>query len=472
MTDAWDVVQLLEATEGRLLCGESKTPVAGVSIDSRTLKSGEVFVAIEGERFDGHRYLDQAHANGASCAIVARIPDKAPKNWPLILVEDTTEALGRLGRYNRRRQTATVIAITGSCGKTTTKDLLAQIIDEPNLVLKSAGNHNNHIGVPLTLLRLKARHRFAIVEVATNHPGEIAYLASLVEPDAAVITNVGPAHLEFLGSIMGVMREKLSLLEALKPQAAAFLPGDQLEVCLEAPEYLDESNRIIRFGFNDGCEVRAVDIQNDVTGSLRLQIEDAVGVWRIPLPGTHNAENALAAIAVARYFGVPDSVIRERLPGLALTSLRSEIIEAGSMTIINDCYNANPLSCARALEVLGTFARQRKVAVLGDMLELGSYSVSAHQSIGRMAVKLGITKVIAIGHYANFTAQGVRESGAGKVEVFETVEDAIKQADELFFADDVVLIKGSRSMRLERMTEVLSQKKMMQAKMLAGCGQE
>ncbi len=454
MTESWNIAQLLDATEGRLLCGRTDVQVAGISIDSRTLKAGEAYVAIEGEKFDGHRFLEDVLPQ-ASCLIVSKFDEQLHTDIAVILVDDTTEALGKLAAYHRLRMSCAVIAVTGSCGKTTTKDFIAQLVDEPEHVLKSFGNQNNHIGVPLTLLKLESHHRFAVVEMGTNHPGEIAYLASLVQPDAAVVTNVGPAHLEFLGSLMGVLHEKLSLLDSLHEGGVAFIPGDQLEVCLEAPDYVAEGVSIKKFGMGERCDIRAVELNSEDAQGMRMQLSDVTGMWYVPLAGAHNVENALAAIGVARYFGVPDSIIKERLKQSKVTSLRSEVLESAEVTILNDCYNANPLSCARALEVLSGLKVKRRVAVVGDMLELGAYAPSAHQAIGRLAAKLGIESVVAVGDYAEFVAQGVRELRSDGVNTFGTIEGLIEQLPQVFQSGDGVLVKGSRSLRLEQLTESL-----------------
>ena len=376
---SWTVQQVLEATGGQLVRGESSDSVRNISIDSRRLAPGDAFVAIQGHRFDGHQFVEEAAYRGASCLIVSRVvtSTNGASALPTVLVEDTAQALGDLARYHRRRLDLPVIAVTGSCGKTTTKELIAHLLGESSTVLKTTGTQNNHIGVPLTLLRMTPEHTTAVVELGSNHPGEIAYLASIVEPTAAVVTNVGPVHLEFLGSLMGVLREKLSLLQSLTLDGTVVLPGDQLDVCLEAPRYLTSGVRAVTFGTTDRCDIQAVDIQRSDEGML-LRLRDSIRQWTIPLVGYHNVENTLAAVACAWAMGVPLSVARERLLSFQPVPLRSQVIRCNSLTILNDCYNANPLSFARALETLRDLAVRRKVAIVGDMLELGSYAPSAH----------------------------------------------------------------------------------------------
>ncbi len=452
----WTLQQLLDATHGRLIRGQAAAAVSGVTIDSRRLKPGEAFVAIRGHRFDGHQFLDEAAHRGASCLIVSHIPTltNGAASLPTVVVEDTTKALGDLARFHRRRLRATVIAVTGSCGKTTTKELIAHVLGDGPTILKTLGTQNNHIGVPLTLLRLQPHHEHAVVELGSNHPGEIAYLASLTEPDVAVITNVGPVHLEFLGSLEGVMREKLSLLDALGPQSSAVLPGDQLDVCLEAQVHVQPQARLVTFGTSDRCDIQALDIQRAQEG-MAVRLRDRFEQWQIPLLGSHNVENALAAIACAWSLGVPLSIVKTRLLSFEAVPLRSELLRCQGLTILNDCYNANPLSVARALETLRTLKARRRVAIIGDMLELGTYAPSAHQAIGRLAAQLGIDAIMAIGQYAECVAQGVRETRANGVVTYQTVQALLEHLPMMLQQGDGVLVKGSRKLNLEQVTEFL-----------------
>ena len=479
----WTVPQLLEATGGQWLRGSStpletgfltgSTPfeagllagsaarVAGIAIDSRRLQPGEAFVAIRGRRLDGHDFLDDALHRGASCLIVSREGSwaRGSPDVPVIRVPDTTIALGQLARAHRRRFPTPVIAVTGSCGKTTTKELIAHLLGGTGRVLKTEGTQNNHIGVPLTLLRLSGAHAFAVVELGSNHPGEIAYLASLAQPDVAVLTNVGPVHLEFFGSLAGVLQEKLSLLDALPGDGTAILPGDQLEVCLEASKRLPSSVRRVTFGASDRCDLQALDLQAAPWGTW-MRLRDHLGRWTIPLMGYHNAENVLAALACVWALGVPLAQARERLATVEAVPLRSEVLKCRGMTILNDCYNANPLSVARAMETLCQLDVRRRVAVLGDMLELGAHAVTAHHAIGRLAARLGVEVVLGVGEYAEAVAQGAQESPEREeveLAAYHTVE-ALKQAlPALLHEGDGVLVKGSRRLRMEQVTEWLLQ---------------
>lgn len=453
----WTVNQLLEATSGELVSGQATGVMEGISIDSRCLQPGEAFVAIQGTRFDGHHFLEEAIHRGASCLIVAHRPSAVPAlSIPTILVEDTTKALGHLARFHRRALGLPVVAVTGSCGKTTTKELIAHLLGESDTVLKTTGTQNNQIGVPLTLLRMTTRHRIAVVELGSNHPGEIAYLASLVEPNIAVLTNVGPVHLEYLGSLMGVLHEKLSLLEVLPSDGCAILPGDQLDVCLEAPRHVDPEARVVTFGTTDRCDIQALDIQRSDEG-MSIRLRDLVGQWPIPLRGYHNVENVLAALACAWALGVPLSVAKQRLLSCTPVPLRSEVVHCHGLTILNDCYNSNPLSFARALETLRDLKTRRKVVIVGDMLELGPYAVSAHRAIGRLTMQLGVDAVVAVGAYASEVAEGVREAHPDRVTTYHTVQELMLQLPGLLQEGDGLLVKGSRKLNLEQVTEFLLQ---------------
>jgi UDP-N-acetylmuramoyl-tripeptide--D-alanyl-D-alanine ligase len=332
--------------------------------------------------------------------------------------------------------------------------MIAHLLGGPQTVLKTTGTQNNHIGVPLTLLRMTPRHRMAVVELGSNHPGEIAYLASIAEPDMAVITNVGPVHLEFFESLMGVLREKISLLDAVAPDGCAVLPGDQLDVCLAAPQHLLPTTRMVTFGTSDRCDLQALAIQRSPEGML-MRLRDQLGQWAVPVIGYHNVENTLAAVACIWALGVPLSVAKERLASFQPVPLRTEIVRCNGLTILNDCYNANPLSFARALETLRDMEVRRKIVIVGDMLELGAYAPSAHQAIGRLATQLGIDAVMAVGEYAEEVAQGVREGRSNNVATYRTVQELIQQLPSVLQHGDGLLVKGSRRLNLEQVTDFL-----------------
>jgi len=482
---SWTVGQLLEATGGELvpppvwsaggrrLTGVSLAvgqqtsggmvtgnptlrPVSGISLDSRRLQPGEAFVAIRGLRFDAHDFLPEAIARGAACLIVARLPEPLP-SVATILVPDTVQALGAIAAFHRARCPIPVIAVTGSCGKTTTKELIAHLLQVSRRVLKTQGTENNHIGLPLTVLKLTASHEVAVVELGSNHPGEIAYLANIARPTVAVITNVGPAHLEFFGSLDGVRREKVSLVEALGPGGWAIVPGDQLDVLLEAKSRLAPGARLMTFGTSTQCGIQADDIRREDRG-LSMRVRDVPGRFALPLLGLHNLENALAALACVKALGIPLESVQEPLRRFEPLPWRSQLIQANGITIVNDCYNANPLSFARALEIFRDLSVRRKVLIAGDMLELGEDAPLAHQTIGRLATQVGVDVVVAVGSFAAEVAKGAATGDHITPMTCRTVEELQDLLPTILQAGDGLLIKGSRKLQLEQVTEFLLQR--------------
>lgn len=444
----WTVGQLREATQGTLAVGDPQLPISGVSLDSRALKGGEAFVAIRGRRFDAHAFLPEAIHRGAGCLIVDQAPAPMP-SVPTIRVPDTVKALGAIASFHRALFNIPVVAITGSCGKTTTKELIAGLLTCRSRVVKTYQTQNNHIGLPLTLLRLTPSDEVAVVELGSNHPGEIAYLAQIAQPTVAVITNVGPAHLEFFGSLLGVLREKLSLLESLGPQGIAVVPGDQLEVVLEARLRLGPGRRLLTFGTSDRCDVQAVQIRQRQT-SWSMRVRDVEGEFVISLPGSHNVENALAALACMHALGVPLTSCQEPLTACRAVSMRTEVVRCGDVTVLNDCYNANPLSFSRALETLQDLDASRRVLIAGEMLELGDYAPSAHQAIGRLAAQCGIDVIVAVGRLTEDVVRGAAELAHRDVRTYPTVAELIEALPSLIRPGDTVLVKGSRGMKLEQ----------------------
>ena len=453
--NGWTVGQLASAVQGRLLAGDPGQRVGGLSLDSRRIAPGEAFLAIHGPHYDAHDFLAQAVAQGAACLIVSRVTEPLLRA-ATILVQDTVQALGSIAAAHRNRFELPVIAITGSCGKTTTKEFIAHLLGRSEAVLKTYGTQNNHIGLPVTLTGLSAAHRYAVVELGSNHRGEIAYLANIASPTVAVITNVGPAHLEFFGSLIDVLQEKTSLLESLRPGGVAVLPGDQMEVLLEAKRRLPPKTRVLTFGTSERCEVQGLDVRREGTG-ISMRVRGILGRFHLPLPGAHNVENALAALACLKALGHPLEEAQERLASCGALPLRSQVIRSNGLTIVNDCYNANPLSFARALEILRDLDVKRKVVVAGDMLELGIYAQAAHRAIGRLAAQLGMHVIIGVGHFADDIARGASEIDCSRSITCRTVDELRRILPAILQEGDGLLIKGSRKLRLEEVTEGLAQ---------------
>jgi UDP-N-acetylmuramoyl-tripeptide--D-alanyl-D-alanine ligase len=449
------VQDIVTATGGALVTGDLAVPVAGASIDSRTLQVGEAFFAIQGHEQDGHRYVADAAARGASCLVVHAVPDDPPATVPLVLVEDTTRALGRFAARHRARFAIPVVAVTGSNGKTTTKELIAAVLATRWRVLKSAASFNNQWGLPLTLLRLGPEHGVAVVEIGTNQPGEIAALAAIAAPTVGVVTIVVAQHTEFLGSIDGVREEKAALVRALPATGAAVLNADDPRVLGMAA---DTRARVVTFGASPSADVRLVsDVVAEGDG-LRFSLTHgaARAEVRLALAGRHNAVNALAAAAAGIACGVGLDEVARGLGAAEPVKGRCVWREAGGVRILDDSYNANPLSLRAALEtVTARRGRGRLVVALGDMLELGAIADEAHREAGRSIAALGVDELLGIGPRARLAVESARAAGLGEARHVTTFEDTVAHLLKRLAPGDVVLVKGSRGMRLERVVDAL-----------------
>lgn len=433
--------------------------ISGVSIDSRTIKKGELFFAIKGERFDGHDFVDEALKKGAWGAVVERSVLESKysslsglKN--IIPVEDTLLSLQEMSGMHRRKFSMPVIGITGSNGKTTTKEMLAAILRQKGPVLKNEGNLNNHIGVPLILMKMNSSHRTAVIEMGMSGIGEIALLARLALPDIGVITNIGPAHLEFLGSIDAVAQAKGELLENMKQDGIAVLNADDRYFERLKNRY---SGRVVSFGIENKADVMASNIlqQKDAT-DLSICTSDGCVQVRLRILGRHNIYNALAAAAAAMCVGMPLESVKFGLEGFSPVSMRSELMEIKGRLVIEDCYNANPRSMEAAIETLVSLRPGRlTIAVLGDMLELGPTGPEAHKEIGRTVARHGVDLLITIGALAHLIAEGAVEAGMSVQRVIKagSISEAARLLRERSRRGDAILIKGSRGMRMERILE-------------------
>lgn len=433
--------------------------IRGVSIDSRTVREGELFVALRGDRFDGHDFVSDAVKKGAWGALVEqsalRLRDACTGLKNVIYVENTLGSLQELALLHRMSFPIPVVAVTGTNGKTTTKEMTAAILGRSGPVLKTEGNLNNHIGVPLTLLRLGSTYKSAVVEMGMSGRGEIALLARIACPVAGVITNIGPAHLEFLGSIDAVAEAKAELLAALPQDGVAVLNADDA--------YFDRlqanvRSKIISFGLGEHADVRAMSIRQEGDGTEFVLIADGQTTpVRLQTVGRHNVYNAVAAAAAALSLGVSHEAVKQGLEEFRPVAMRSELKNVKGLKVLADYYNANPASVAAALETLASLGgdRVRTIAVLGDMLELGSGSAEAHREIGRTAARLGIGLVVAVGPSAGYIAEGAKAAGMSDSQVVESqnASQAAAVLRERTHPGDRVLIKGSRGMKLEKVLE-------------------
>ena len=452
---AFTVQDIVRATHGALVTGDLSVPVTGVSIDSRTLIVGDAFFAIVGHRLDGHAFLGEAAGRGAACVIVHALPDDVPANVPTVLVEDTTRALGRLAAWHRAKFPVPVVAITGSIGKTTAKELTAAVLATRFNVLKPASSFNNQWGLPLTLLQLGPEHQAAVLEIGTNARGEIAALSALAAPTVAIVTTVAAVHVEFLGSLDGVREEKAGLVRALPPDGVAVLNADDPRVAGMARE---TRARVVTYGRAATAHVRVIgDVVEDERG-LAFTLE--AGGERQPvvvgLAGRHNVTNALAGAAAGVALGLPLADVARGLAGVRPVAGRCVWRQAGDVTILDDTYNASPVSVRAALDTVAAHRRGRRVVVvLGDMLELGAISDEAHREVGRAVAGLPADELVGVGRAMQGTVEAAREAGLAEARHLMTFEDTVAHLLKRVVAGDLVLVKGSRGMRMERVVDAL-----------------
>jgi UDP-N-acetylmuramoyl-tripeptide--D-alanyl-D-alanine ligase len=447
--------RLLKELAGKMTSMEIK----GVSIDSRTIQAGELFVAITGDRFDGHDFVPAVMQKGAWGALVRRTAlenkfsglDKLKNILP---VDDTLAALQEMAFMHRRNFAIPVVGVTGSNGKTTTKEMLAGILKQKGPVLKNEGNLNNHIGVPLTLLKLHADHRAAVVEMGMSATGEISALARLIGPDVGVITNVGPAHLEFLKTMDRVALAKGELFDHLRSDGTAVLNADDRYFALLKEKF---GGRVLSFGIDKRSDVRASDIRQERDFTVFTIGFDGASVnVRLRAVGKHNIYNALAAAAAALAVGMSLDAVKDGLNEFLPLAMRSELMQVRGRTVFADCYNANPASVEAALATLISLRSGGKaIAVLGDMLELGEAAVDAHRAIGATAARIGVDVVITLGPLARQVGEGAIDAGMPKDRVREagSQAEAAAMLQKLSAPGDAVLIKGSRGMKMEKILE-------------------
>jgi UDP-N-acetylmuramoyl-tripeptide--D-alanyl-D-alanine ligase len=480
---SWELDAVVRASGAEVVRRGTATRFTTVATDSRALAGGELFVALRGPRYDAHHFLAEAVAAGATGVVVERGVD-LDDQWDgvvILRVPDTLRALQDLAAARRRALAPCVLGITGSNGKTTTKEMLAAILiaaEGAERVLKTSVNLNNLIGVPLTLLGLTGRERHAVVEMGMNAPGEIWRLAEIADPDVGVITNVGPAHLEGVGSLDGVAQAKGELFARMRASAVAVANADDPRVAALAETF---AGRVVRFGA--GAEVAATAVRCAPDAStFHLRVNGTSAEVRLRIPGRHNVANALAAAAAAHAVGIGIDAIAAGLGAATAVGNRMRLLTlAGGVTILNDSYNANPASVAAALHSLAEAPARRRVAVLGDMLELGPDSAAHHRAIGRLAADLGVDALYLYGDHAAETARGatdapraaaegaaggaptLRAAGVAPAECLPeaavhvaTTHDAIAAAlvAELR-AGDWVLVKGSRGQRMEEVVRLL-----------------
>jgi UDP-N-acetylmuramoyl-tripeptide--D-alanyl-D-alanine ligase len=448
---------IAQAAEGELRHGTPTLTVSRVCTDSRQAKPGDVFVALRGDRFDGHDFVEEVVRRGAVALVVGR--DRVPASdlgAGVVAVDDPRKALGRLAARYRQDFHLPVVAVGGSNGKTTTKDLLGAVLGERFRTLCSQASFNNDVGVPLTLLNLEPSHQVAVVELGTNHPGELAPLARMTRPRYAVVTSLGREHLEFFENLEGVVREEGWLAELLPAEGCLFVPGDNPAIAglverAPAPT--------VRVGLGPGNDWRAGRVTLDAAGAdfeIQMGPGEFLGLWRVNLVGRHQVTNALLALAVAAELGLTAEDARRGLAGCRAARRRLEVWTADGVRVLDDAYNANADSVRAALETLQDFPCEgRRVAVLGDMAELGKESPAAHAEVGRFAAERGVDQLFAVGRMAGVMGSAARAAGLMRVIELPAAEVAAAAVGRFVRGGDVVLVKASRATGLEQVSDAL-----------------
>lgn len=441
--------QIAQMVSGECDQSTNEVMLSGVSINSRTIEVGNLFVPIIGEKFNGHEFVEGAITNGAKASLWQRNQENPPKNIPLIYVEDTLIALQDLAKAYRNELSLKVIGITGSNGKTTTKDIVASIMGTTYKVLKTEGNLNNHYGLPLTILRLEEDTEVAVLEMGMSGRGEIELLTKIAQPDAAIITNIGEAHLLDLGSRDGIADAKFEIIDGLKEGGTLIYDGDEP---LLNERVMGKSINTITFGSHSDCTYVPVSIkqENEVTYFTMNKYPD--NEIHMPILGRHNVVNALAGIAVAEYFNVSLENIQKGLKQLKVSNMRLEVIEGkNGSKIINDAYNASPTAMKAAIDLVQNLkGYSRKIVVLGDMLELGPNEEKYHYEIGELLKPQFVDYVLTFGELSKHIAEGARVSfEPDKVKAYTNKASLIEELKKIVAANDLILVKGSRGMRLE-----------------------
>ena len=436
------------AAVGGTLLQDSGAPVTGVTTDSRAVQPGQLFIPLVGERFDGHAYIAKALEGGAAGCLTAREPETLLPGKLYIQVADTRLALKALASWYRNKFDLPVVQVTGSAGKTTTKEMIASVLSQRYNTLRTEGNFNNDIGAPLTLLRLMPEHQAAVIETGMNHFGEIRYLGEMVRPDIAVITNVGDAHIENLGNTrQGILRAKCEIFENLTPEGIAVLNGDD-----ELLNTVTLPQTILRCGVGDGCGVRVTDIDDRGLEGVACTVTIEGEHYRLTTsaPGRYMIYPMAMAAAIGRRLGLTGEEIAAGVAAYTTVGSRMHLIRLpGERLVIDDCYNANPQSMAEGLRMLAASPARNRVAVLGDMGELGQLTAQAHRDMGALTRRLGLTAV-AVGEKMHALTETDPQA-----QWFATVEEAMPAIRQLFTPGTAVLVKASHAMHFERIVKEL-----------------
>jgi len=450
--DPLTLSQIAQLAGAWLSSGEGTVVINKVSTDSRTIKPGELFVALRGENFEGHDFVEAAAKAAATGALVdLNWAGSVPNNFVLLRATDTLQAYQTLAANYRRSLALKVLAITGSNGKTSTKDFAAAVLGRRFRVTKTEANFNNHVGLPRTILEATSEDEVAVWEIGMNHPGEIAALSKIAAPDAAIITNIGVAHIEFMGSREAIAIEKGALAEAVEPHGTLILNADDP---FSEGIAARTRGRVVFAGTTDGA-LRTIEIRQSADGAEFTIVEGAHRCRaQLPVAGSHMVQNALLAVAAGRAFGLSLEECAAGLAAAPLTKARLQIKEIGGLQFLDDSYNANPDSMKAALRTLVELdAEGKRIAVLGEMRELGAESQRGHREVGETAATLGVNQLITIGDAAELIAEAARTAGLNKVSSAGSTGEAARLLGEIAEPGDLVLIKGSRAARTEEVIE-------------------
>lgn len=442
------VKDIINVTKGKLIYGNENEICENFSRNTKEVKQGDIYIGFKGEIYDGGVFYEEAFSNGAKGCIINEIEGlklKEVENKFIIQVEDTVKAIGQIARYKREKYNIPVIAVTGSVGKTSTKDIIASVVSQKYKTLKTQANLNNHIGMPLTILSLKD-HEALVVEMGMNHFGELSYLTNIAKPTIAVITNVGTAHIGNLGSRENILKAKLEILEGLPKDGVVIINNDN--DLLHKWQLENKKYNVITYGINNNSKYVAKEIKYTTTGSeYQLNGKESI---KVAVGGEAFVYNSLAAISVGELLNIPIEKIQVGIKNFELTKMRLDVQKSSKgYTIINDCYNANYDSMKSAIEYLNSSKGNRKIAVLGDMLELGEFSQELHKKVGEEVAKNKIDILITVGKEANNIAETAKKNGINTTYMFENNQKAITKLKEILEPKDVVLVKASNSMNFK-----------------------
>lgn len=459
MESIFDLNRVARIVSGELRNCSGDEVVSAVSTDTRTIGEGALFVALKGENSDGHKYIKNAADSGAVCCLAEKGAD-IPNGAPVILVDSTAQALLDLAGAYRQEMNIPVVAVTGSVGKTSTRGMIASVLSQKYNTLATSGNFNNEIGVPHTLFRLNRSHEIAVIEMGMNHFGELSRITAAARPETAVITNVGEAHIENLGSREGILHAKLEVLEGLPHGGTVILNADN-DMLWSVNGTIDFET--LYFGIeNNGCDLIAAEVKTYAESTeFKFSVGGTEYTAVIGVPGVHHVYNALCAILVGMKYNVPMNDILSGIREFVPDGMRQAAVKLDKYTIIKDCYNANPTSMKSGLEVLSLRENEgRKVACLGDMMELGTISEKAHYDIGRLVPQYNVDCLITVGERAKLIAKGAAEAGMDSANIFsfDSNGELCEKLYDILKDGDVMLLKASRSMRLEEIAEFMEKK--------------